>query len=72
MLGIIGKCSVPWGDIMMHVGDILSTMEDTQYHEGYQDASGGYHEYRGGVQCCGGNLLLFDYPNCTEHLPRYS
>ena len=31
-----GRCSVPWGDIMMHVG-------------GYHDACGGYHEYRGGI-----------------------
>ena len=30
-----GGCSVPWGDIMMHMG-------------GYHDAHGGYHEYRGG------------------------
>ena len=28
----------------------------------------GYHEYRGGVQYCGGiNLLLFEYPKGTEH-----
>ena len=34
---------------------------------GYHDARGGYHEYRGGcsvpggVQCRGGNPLLFEY-----------
>ena len=37
-----GGCSVPWGDIMMHVGDIMSTVEGVQYR-------GGYHEYRGGL-----------------------
>ena len=30
-----GGCSVPWGDIMMHVGDTMMHV-------------GGYHEYRGG------------------------
>ena len=30
---------------------------------------GEYHEYRGGVQYCGGyNLLLFEYLHATEHL----
>ena len=36
---------------------------------------GGYHEYRGGggVQYRGGiNLLLFEYPHCTERLPQDS
>ena len=28
-----GGCSVPWGDIMMHVGNIMSTMEGVQYCE---------------------------------------
>ena len=37
-----GGCSVPWGDIMINVGDILSTVEGVQYR-------GGYHEYRGGL-----------------------
>ena len=35
---------------MMHVGDILSTMEGVQYRGGYHDAREGYHEYHGGVQ----------------------
>ena len=41
-------CAVPWGvfstmgDIMINVGDILSTVEGVQYR-------GGYHEYRGGL-----------------------
>ena len=26
-----GGCSVPWGTIMMYVGDILSTVGDVQY-----------------------------------------
>ena len=29
-----GGCSVPWGDIMMHVGDIMSTVEGGQYRGG--------------------------------------
>ena len=29
-----GGCSVPWGDIMMHMGDIMSTVEGVQYHGG--------------------------------------
>ena len=28
-------------------GDILSTKGDLQYHGGYHDTCGGYHEYRG-------------------------
>ena len=31
---------------MSTVGVILSTVGDTQYHRGYHDARGGYHEYR--------------------------
>ena len=27
-------CSVPWGDIMMHMGDIMSTVEGVQYRGG--------------------------------------
>ena len=42
---------------MSTVGVILSTVGDTQYHVGYHDACGGYHEYRGGKI-----LLLFEYP----------
>ena len=29
------------------MGDVLSTVRDTQYSGGYHDARGGYHEYRG-------------------------
>ena len=29
-----GGCSVPWRDIMMHVGDIMSTVEGVQYRGG--------------------------------------
>ena len=42
----IGGCSVHWGmfstlgDIMMHVGDTMSTLRDVQYIRGY-------HEYIG-------------------------
>ena len=49
------------------VGDILSTMGETQT---YHDALGGYHEYRGGVQYCGRkNLLLFEHPQGTHDIP---
>ena len=37
-----GGCSVPWGDIMINVGDILRTV-------GVFSTVGGYHEYRGGL-----------------------
>ena len=36
-----GGCSVPWGDIMINVGDIMSTV-------GVFSTVGGYHEYHGG------------------------
>ena len=33
----------------------------------------GYHEYRGGVQCCGGTQITKDcILNGTEHLPWFS
>ena len=35
---------------MMHVGDIMSTMEGVQYRGGYHPLK---FEYRGGVQYCG-------------------
>ena len=46
------------GDIMMHVVDIMSTVGVVlyrggyhplkfEYHRGYHDTCGGYHEYRG-------------------------
>ena len=48
-----GGCSVPWGvilstvgDIMMHVGDIMSTVEGVQYRGGYHPLK---FEYRGGI-----------------------
>ena len=56
------------------VGDIMSSVG------GYLEYRGGCHDARGdimstveGVQYRGGiNLLLFDYPHGTEHLPLYS
>ena len=48
-----GGCSVPWGDIMMHVGDIMSTVEGVQYRGGYHplkfEYRGGYHDACGGI-----------------------
>ena len=38
----IGGCSVHWGDIMMNVGDTMST-------PGMFSTSEGYHEYIGGI-----------------------
>ena len=38
----IGGCSVHRGDIMIHVGDTMSTW-------GMFITSGGYHEYIGGI-----------------------
>ena len=38
----IRRCSVHWGDIMIHVGDTMST-------SGMFSTSGGYHEYIGGI-----------------------
>ena len=35
------------GGITIHVGDIMSTLGDTQYCGEYHDARRGYHEYRG-------------------------
>ena len=59
--GYLEHPSVPWGDIMINVGDILSTVwgggggevilstvGDTQYRGGYHDAGARYYEYRGG------------------------
>ena len=41
-----GGCSVPWKDIMMHVGDIMSTVGGVQYHGGYHPLK---FEYCGGI-----------------------
>ena len=34
-------------DIMMQVGDTMSTLRDVQYIRGYHEYIGGYHEYIG-------------------------
>ena len=44
--------------IMIHVGDILSTMGDIQYRGGCHDKCGGYLEYCVGVQYSGGHHPL--------------
>ena len=57
-----GGCSVPWGEIMSTVGDILSTVGvfstvgdiminvgDILSTMGVFSTVGGYHEYRGGL-----------------------
>ena len=54
------------------VGDIvfcnLSTVGDIMIHVG------GYHEYRGGVQCRGGTQITKDYipPQYSCYLPHVS
>ena len=71
------------GDIMMHVGDIMSIVEGVQYRggyhplkfeyrRGYHDTCGGYHEYRAGVQYRGVLKYQKIFPHGTEHPPRYS
>ena len=41
------------GDIMMHMGDIMSTVEGVQYRGGYHplefEYRGGYHDACGGI-----------------------
>ena len=48
----VGVCSVHQGDIMMHVGDTMSTLgmfstlgDTMSTSEGYYENIGGYHEY---------------------------
>ena len=43
-----GGCSVPWGDIIINVGDTLSTVGVFSTVRGYHEYRGGYLEYRGG------------------------
>ena len=65
------------GDIMINVGDILSTVVVfrtlggyNEYHGGYHATCGGYHEYRESVQYHRGiNVLLFEYLHGTEPHP---
>ena len=44
-----GGCSVPWGDIMSTVGDILSTVGVFSTVGDIMINVGGYLEYRGGI-----------------------
>ena len=59
------------------VGDIIFCYLSTV--GGYHDTCGGDHEYRGGVQYCGGTQKKMIFPYGTEHHhgthdipPRYS
>ena len=56
-----GGCSVPWRDIMMHVGDIMSTVEGVQYRGGKSQLLFEYPTV----------LNTHDIPHGTEHPPRY-
>ena len=42
-----GGCSVPWM-VFSTMADILSTLDDVQYHGGYLEYRGGQTEYREG------------------------
>ena len=64
--------SVPWKDIMMHEGDIMSTVEvfstmggyhplKFEYHGGYHDTGGGYHEYHRGCSVPWGTQITKDF-----------
>ena len=47
------------GDIMMHVGDILNTVEDVQYHGGYRDKCGGIFSTVGDIMSNMGDYLEY-------------
>ena len=46
------------GDIMINVGDILSTVEGVQYRGGYHEYRGGYLEYRGRCSVPWGDIMM--------------
>ena len=52
---------------MMHVGDILSTVGDVQYHGDIMMHVGDIMSTMGVFSTVGENLLLFEYPHGTEH-----
>ena len=65
---------------MMHAGDIMSTVGGVQYHGeyhplkfeyhgGYRDTCGGYHEYRGGVLYRGYSPHGTEHPHGTHDIP---
>ena len=45
------RCSIPWDDIMIHVGDIMSTVRGVQYR-------GDYLEYHGGCSIPRGDIMI--------------
>ena len=53
-----GGCSVPWGDTMINVGDILSTVGVFSTVGGYHEYRGGYLEYRGGCSVPWGDIMM--------------
>ena len=60
------------GDIMMHVGDIMSTVVDIIFCDlstvvDIMMHVGRYHEYRGGVQYRGSTQITKHSPHSTEH-----
>ena len=67
--------------VQYHEGNILGIMGGVQYHGGYNMIHvGGYHEYHGGVQNCGGTQITKDFPptvlmispHNTEYPSQYS
>ena len=66
------------GDIMMHVGDTMSTLRDVQYIRGYHEYIVGYHEYIGvfnrnwkDLSSCSPKCIMISIW-CAEHHPVYS
>ena len=51
-----GGCSVPWGDIMIHVGNILSTVSMLSTMGDIMSTMGSYLEYREGYSVPWGML----------------
>ena len=66
---VLWGCTVPWGDIMMHMGDILSTVGDIMMHVG--DILSTVEVFR----TVGESHLLFEYstvlntPHGTHDIP---
>ena len=72
-----GGCSVPWGDIMMHVGDIMSTVEGVQYRGGKSLLLFEYPMVLNTptvlmISPHGTQISKDGIPHGTEHPPRYS
>ena len=56
-----GGCSVPWGDIMTHVGGCLEYRKRYSVPWRYHDKCGGYLEYHGGYSLPWGYMIHMGY-----------